>query len=698
MAGKSESRLIAILMGTVALLSTFVNNVGVAAMFLPVTLEISRQTKRPASFFLIPMAYGTLLGSLLPLIGAPSILIVQDAMLEANLAPLKFSDFAPVGLLIIILSIAYMALIGRRFLPDRQTHKTLANSDPINGNISKDQYALQERLAILIPKKDNLLIGKTLNESRIGRALGLTVLNIKRNTNEIVQVTPETEIRADDQLLVLGRLDRIDELCQHPFFIVEDERPVAEQLVTEGIALAELLITAESPFVNKTLQEINIRQNYLVNVLGIQQGEIVRRTNLQHIVLMSGDRLLIEGTQESISNFSEHPGYCQLGVKDLSKYLLDERLLTIKIPEGSSLTEKTLQESRLGAAYGITVLRVSRNSTEIHLPSPDFCLQAGDVLIVEGRPIDIEVLRGLQSLEVIQNVEVDLDELTGSSMQMVEVMLSPYSKLAKKTLREVQFREKYRVSVLAIWRGDRSFRTGLGDFNLQHGDGLLCFGTAENLKQMARERDFVVLRMDLQEEPLIKKAPLTALIMAGVVLTSIIFNFPIAITAIAGGAFMVLSGVLTMENAYDSIDWRLIFLIAAMLPLGHAIQETGAAAMVSRWVVNLFGRFGPSAVLAGLIVLIIAGKMFLPSTVLAAIIAPIALNTALELGVSPSTFMVGTAYALISSFISPLAHPVNMMVMTPGSYRFSDYIKQGLPIILIVLLVSVFVLPLIFPY
>lgn len=161
---------------------------------------------------------------------------------------------------------------------------------------------------------------------------------------------------------------------------------------------------------------------------------------------------------------------------------------------------------------------------------------------------------------------------------------------------------------------------------------------------------------------------------------------------------MVLSGALTMERAYESIDWKSIFLIAAMLPLGIAIQETGAAGLISQWVVDIIGGFGPTAILAGLMVLAIIGKMVMPAAVLAVIMAPIALNTAFSLGISPNAFILGVAYALAASFMSPLAHPVNTMVMTPGSYRFKDYVKNGLPISLIVIVISILLLPMIYPY
>jgi di/tricarboxylate transporter len=697
-AGKSEGRLIATLMTASALLSAVMNNVGVAAMFLPITLEIARRTKRPASRLLLPMAYGSLLGGLILLIGTATNLIVRDAMIEANLTPLSIVDFAPGGLLILVISVGYMVLIGRRFLPERYPSKALSADDPVNGDMPQEQYALQERLATLIIHEGNPLVGKTLTESRIGRLLELTVLSISRKNGQRVRAKTETVLEDGDRLLVLGRLDRIDELCQSPLLEVKDQRPVVEMLLTGGMGLAEFSVDEGSSYSGKTLAELDLRQRFGVTVLGIRLGEVVRRTNLQNLVLQPGDWVLIQGRDEHIEAFASHPGYRRLTLQAVTSYLLEERLLSLGIPEGSSLDGKSLAESRLGAAFGISVLRILREDEDHYLPGPEVGLQAGDQLVVEGRPLDIEILRGLQALEIDKKADYDLEELSSGPLQMVEVMLSPYSSLAGKTLRAARFREKYHVSVLAIWRGERAFRSGLGDLTLQHGDALLCYGTAENLRAMAREREFVVLKMDLQEQPLITKAPLAAAIMASVVLTAIVFDVPIAITAIAGGALMVLSGALTMEKAYESIDWRTVFLVAAMLPLGIAIQETGAAAMVSHFVVETMGRFGPTAILAAMMVLVILGMTVMPAPVLAVIMAPIAMNTAFDLGISPHAFLLGVSYALASSFISPLAHPVNSMVMTPGSYRFSDYIKHGLPISLIVIMVSVLFLPVIFPY
>lgn len=697
-AGDSETKMIALLMLISGLLSAIMYNIGVVAMFLPITIEVARRTKNSASRLLLPMDYGVILGGMTLLIGTSTHLIVQDMVIDANLTPIGFLDFVIPSLIIFIFSLAYFLLIGRRFLPDRKTPGALSASDPVNGSIPHEQYGLQERLAVLELDENNPLVGKCLSESRIGRALGLTVLSIQRKDKRIISAKPEIVLEGKDRLLVLGRLDRINELWQKPLFIIESEQPIAEQVVSEGIVFGELLITSESPLVEKTLCEMEFRQKYKVNVLALQQGETIRRTNFQNLRLKPGNRILLTGLEGHVNAFKGHPGFCQLDIKDVSRYQLDERLLLIYIPEGSSLVDKTLEESRLGLSYGISVLKILQKGVDTFLPSTSFRLQANDWLIIEGRPLDIEVLRGLQALSVDRDIQIDIEELTSGSLQMAEVMLSPFSTLEGKNLRDIRFRDKYRVTVVAIWRGDRAFRTGLGELTLQHGDAFLCYGRAEDLRSMASDRNFVVLKMDLQEEPAVKKAPVAAFIMAAVVLVPLFTNLSIAIMAMIGAVLMVLTGVLSMEKAYESIEWRSIFLIATLLPLGTAIQKTGAAEMVGRWVIDLIGGFGPTAILAGLMTMIIMAKMILPSTVLAVIMTPIAISTAHDLGISPYAFVIGVAFALAASFISPLAHPINAMVMTPGSYRYSDFVKHGLPVSLIVILVSTLLLPILFPY
>lgn len=696
LAHKGETRLVAALMSITALLSSFMNNTAIAAMFLPITLEISRRTKQAPSRLLLPMAYGSLLGGLVLLVGTSSNLVVRDVMRETGYTPLGIFDFAPGGLVILLLSVLYMALLGRRFLPARQTPQALSAADNADDG-GHTQYGLEERLATLVLPEDSPLAGTTLVESRIGRALGLNILGIQRKNGRRAPAESNAILEAGDRLLVLGRLERIDEISQKPMFFVENKRLAIEHLLTGHVGLSEFEVTPDSVFAGKSLSELGLRKRHEVNVLAIRQGEIVRRTNLQDLSLNPGDFLLIQGAVEQIEHFKDQPGYHRLTMKDAAGYHLEERLLSIRIPVGSALIGRTLAETRLGAAYGLAVLRILRGQQELFMPKPDLPLQAGDLLVVGGRPLDIEVLKGLQGLKVERQAKADLAALENGPTQIVEVMLPPHSGLAGKTLRNLNFREKYGISVLAVWRGERSYRSDLGNFALQHGDALLCYGDQEKLKNLARERDFVVLKMELQEKPRLKKAPLAALVMAGVIISAMFFGLPISIAAIAGCVLMVLSGALSMDEAYQGIDWRTIFVIAAMLPLGIAMQQTGAAALLGGLVIDTLGGYGASTVLAGLMVLTVLVTQFIPGAAAAVIMTPVALNAAQGMEIAPQAFVLGIAYALAASFLSPVAH-INLMVMSPGGYRSSDYIRHGLPIVLIVIAVSVLLLPVLFPY
>ena len=185
--------------------------------------------------------------------------------------------------------------------------------------------------------------------------------------------------------------------------------------------------------------------------------------------------------------------------------------------------------------------------------------------------------------------------------------------------------------------------------------------------------------------------------MASVVLLVILGWLPIYISAVAGATVMVLTGCLTMDEAYRSIEWRAVFLIAGMLPLGVAIQDSGTALFMAEAVLSPISGLGPLAVNAGLFVITALAAQVMPTPAVAVLMAPIAFNTAAGLGMSPQALLMTVAVSASASFMSPVAHPANMLVMGPGGYRFTDYIKVGLPLTLVVLVVVLLVLPIFWP-
>ncbi len=698
-AGQGEVRLLVVIMLTAGVLSAFMNNVGVAALLLPVVIDIARRTGRPPSRLLMPLAFGSLLGGLNTLIGTPPNILVSDALRDYGLQPFGLFDFAPVGLPITVAGITFMVLVGRHLLPQRDpVREELPDSNARN---LRDLYNLQERLFLLHLPADSPLDGKTLAQSRVGAALGLNVVAILRNHRTQLAPNPGTLLQAGDRLLVQGRLDRLTDLGRNHLLLKEGALEV-DRLVSDQMGIAELRLSPDSPLLGQTVVQGRFRDRFDVNVLALRRGDVTWRVDLRNLPLQEGDTLLVQGSRDALDalhNLSDFEFVRPASSADVAElYHLHERLVALHVPTDSTLVGRTLADSHLGDAFGLTVLGIQRGDTTHLMPIPEEQVQAHDTLLVEGRVEDLATLRGLGALEVESQASHDLGALESAQVGLAEAVLSPHTTLVGKTLRQLHFREKYGLSVLAIWREGRAYRFDLGDMALRLGDGLLLYGPHEKLRVLGSEPDFLVLTEAAQEAPRLDRAPWALGIMAAVLLPVILGWLPISIAAVAGSVAMVLTGCLTMEEAYRSIEWKAVFLIAGMLSLGIAMEQTGAARLLAEGLVTVLGGLGPLAVVTGLFLLGTAATQVMPSAAVAVLLTPMALNAAGDLGVSPYPLVMGVAIAASASFLSPVAHPANVFIMGPGGYRFADYIRVGLPLTLVVLFVMLLVLPIFWPF
>jgi di/tricarboxylate transporter len=545
-------------------------------------------------------------------------------------------------------------------------------------------------------------VGKTLEQSRLGSVLGFHVLAITRNRRTYLSPAPSETLEADDRLLVGGRLEHLNELSGWSELKVESGSPAIEQLVTDQIVVGEARLAPDWNRADQTLGEIDFRARYGLNILALRRGDTIRRANLQDELLAAGDILLLQGTRERMEAFCTSDPCEDFNPVTVSRlrevYRLDKRLLFLGVPEGCVLAGRTLKESRLGSALGLSVLSVIRGDGAHLMPDAEEPLMEGDRLLVEGRLDDLEIARGLDGLEIESELTPgQAAELESDQIGLVEAVLSPRSGLAGKTLRQLRFREKYGLSVLAIWREGRAHRTGVRDLALRFGDALLLYGARERLRVLGREPDLVVLTEAAQEEPPVKKAGVSTLVMAAVLVPVLFGWVPIYIAAVIGAALMVLFRCLTMEEAYRAIEWKAIFLIAGMLPLGTALDQTGAAKLIAEGVVGLTGGFGPMGVMAGLVLVTLLATCIVPTAALVVLMAPIIFNTSASMGISPHALMMAMALAASSSFTSPVAHPANLMVMGPGGYRFVDYVKAGAALTVIVFVLILLLVPLFWP-
>ena len=698
LAGNSESRMIVVIMTTAGVMSAIMNNVAVAALMLPVVMDIARHTARPPSRLLMPLAYGSLLGGLTTQIGTPPNILVSDALRDAGLKAFTFFDFTPVGLIVMFTGIAFMTVIGRHLLPQRDVVKESSGAKKIDW---QTQYDLQERLFHVRVPAASILINKTLSQIRLGSVLGWNVIGITRGDRTMLAPGPADALRAGDRLTVEGRIENLNELKNWHQLNIEEGGIDLQEPYSDEINIAEVLLPGNSRFVGSTLNSIGFRGLFGVNVLAIRRNDSIIRTNLPDKPLRRGDILLIAGPAECLAKFKNTAGFDQFRYVERSEltevYNLHERLMVMGVPPDSALVGKSLKESRLGDTLGSRVLGILRGKNPIIMPEPQEILQADDRLVVEGRLSDFEILRGIEELVIERRTQPAMETLVSGNVGLVEAILSPHTTLVGKTLRQINFREKYGLNVLALWRKGQAHRSNLRDLDLQFGDALLLLGPRQKLQLLGREPDFIVLTETAQEELHREKMKISLLIMGGILLPVILGWVPIYIAAVVGAALMVLFGCLTMEEAYRQIEWKAVFLIAGMLPLGTALDQTGAARLIAEGVVALVGPFGPKAVLFGMVALTFIATCFVPTAALVVLMAPIALNTTTNMGLSPYAFMMAVAMAASASFTTPISHPANILVMGPGGYRFADYLKVGGLLTLVILMVLMVILPVFWP-
>ena len=307
------------------------------------------------------------------------------------------------------------------------------------------------------------------------------------------------------------------------------------------------------------------------------------------------------------------------------------------------------------------------------------------------------MLRGLQELEIQRSTHTYLSAFESDRLSLLEATLEPRSGLAGRPLTEINFRDTYGLELVALWRQGESIRSNLDRLNLEMGDALLLLGPRERLMVLERDPEFLVLTPVTQRMLDTRRAPIAAGIMFGVVMSVLVGWLPIYVAAVIGATLMVLTRCLTMEDAYRAIDWRSIFLIAGMLPLGNAMLDSGAAQFLAQLTMQYVGPLGPWWVIGGLYVIAAAGTMIMPNAALAVLMSPIVLSACADLGIEPQTAMMAVAMAASASFASPISHPANILVMGPGGYRFGDYLRLGLPLTAVVFVTVMVLLPLLWP-
>lgn len=375
----------------------------------------------------------------------------------------------------------------------------------------------------------------------------------------------------------------------------------------------------------------------------------------------------------------------------METYRLPERLFRIRVERGGVLEGKTIAQASLGGSFGMTVLAIVRGRSNTLAPTPEEMLQPGDVLMVEAHPDEVERLRGLGPLTVEPEPAQDRRALETHTVGLAEVVIAPRSDLAGKSLKELEFRQRYGVNVVAVWHAGQPRRAWLADLELQYGDALLLQGPRERIRSIGQNPDFI----SLDESPPLRTAqvPYALLALGVVVLSGATGAVPVSLAAVLAAGIVVVGGCVGVTEAPQAIDWPTVVVVGSLLPLGAALHTTGAAAAVAGAVLPLAGD-APFTVLAAICLATFIVGQFVPAIPTTILMAPIALSAATKLGVNPVPFMITVAAATSATLLTPISHPASMMVMVPGGYRFGDYTRVGAPLalLLIVTLLAVVVM------
>jgi len=698
LAGRQEVRMIVVIMVTSGTLSFFMNNIGVAALMLPVVVDVARRTRIPASRLLIPLTYGTLLGGLTTLVGTPPNLLIHDALVSAGFEGFGVFDFVPLGGSLLVAGVLFVALIGRHMLPRRKLED---GTQRRSQRTLRMQYGLQARNFEMRVAHDSILVGKTLADSRIGSAAGLIVLALERRGRTELMPSRQTVLQGGDKLYVQGRLDRFREFQRWSELVIEREAPVLQGLMAGQVAFIEATINEGAALVGSLLSHSDFRKRYGANVLAIRRGDLVRRVNLTQVPLRAGDVLLLQAstdTEPELERSADFASTRKVGEQELRNvYRLQERIFVVRVPRDSTLAGSTLARSRFADAFDFRLLALFREGELTIMPEADLPLKGGDLLLIQGREEDLDVLRGLQELEIERDSQPAYNVLESDRLGVVEATLDPRSRLVGQRVADLAFREKYGLELAAIWRKGEALRSDLEEQTIELGDALLLIGPRDKLQLLERDQDFLVLTALGQRPVDTSKAPVAGAILLGVVLAALLGWLPIYMAALIGATLTVLTGCLTMEEAYRAIEWRAIFLIAGMLPLGTAMDDTGAARFLAEQMMGLLGSFGPWWVIGGLYIVTAAANMVIPAAALVVLMSPIVLTASNQLGFEPHTAMMAIAMAASASFSSPISHPAHVLVMGPGGYKFTDYLKVGLPLTLVCFATAMLLLPVFWP-
>ena len=490
--GSREILLTIAIMLVAGILSAFMNNIAAVAVLLPAVASIARKTGTPPSRLFMPLAFGAILGGTMTLVGTPPNILAADLLRERGLEPFTLFDFTPMGVILLGVGIVYMVTLGRWLLPKRAISEGATGTEDL-----ARVYHLQESLFSITVPSDSPLVGLSLGESRFGNALDVQVVGIVRDGKTQLAPRADTILQGDDLLLVEGQFAHVQKLFRVQGIEIGELDPDLLNQEWDGISFIGATVSPDSPFVGKTLRDLDFQKRFGAIVVGIRRDSLLIKGDLAAQPLREGDEILGMATPSQLESGSPLEGLEVSHIDPTSFPDLQEHLFLLRIHAGSGLVGTTIRESQMGELVGLTVMGILRGEEMLLAVQSGKRIRSGDQLLVTG---EAERIRGLLALGEVQLKQ----DITGAGIEsdevgVVEVTLAPRSRVAGKTLAEIEFREHHDLQVLSIWSRGKPLYGNLAQQKLRLGDAFLVQGSWKRIRHLGADPDFVVLTSAAQE-------------------------------------------------------------------------------------------------------------------------------------------------------------------------------------------------------
>ena len=447
--------------------------------------------------------------------------------------------------------------------------------------------------------------------------------------------------------------------------------------VTQMTGVCTLIGTSTNLIVNGMAQELGHRGFSMFEFLPL--GVICLLAGCLYLLLFG--RWLLPGESDSEQQLYETGHF----------------VTELRVGSNSTLLGKTVEAAQLNQRHQVYVLELWREGARLWSPRSE-TLREDDVLLIRGQWPALEKLQQEMRLTLNTSSRTQADIPPDDKQVMVEVMIAPNSVIAEHRLAALDYRLPDHTRILGVQRRDHIIREKLGDIVLQVGDILLLVLPESESAELRRNRNIIVLSKRSAPRPKGWRTPFALVVMASVVLVSAMGWVPITIAAILGAVAMVMAGCVDVDTVYESIDWRVLLLMAGLLPLGIAMSSSGASRFIVDNSVGLVSHFGPHVVLAVLYLMALLLSELMSNSASAILLTPIGVSTAHAIGVDATPFLIAVTFSASTSFLTPIGYQTNTMVHSAGGYQFMDFVKVGLPLNLIFWVLGVIFIPIFWPF